>query len=183
MDDLEDEASGAARDEIPGIVGPLLERIHPQLEGAGEVLERVNTWAGRAETAGDLVEAYRAIRAFDSAMSASSSGSGRDIRAAGDALVGLTEAAITALDLLPDELAGIKEPVATMLRIAGRLGQVGTNIFADYFDRLNRISWEGRVGRGVHGAPLDVGLLDSLARRLGPRHRRVGGGPGGRVPG
>ena len=56
-----------------------------------------------------------------------------------------------------------------MLRIAGRLGQVGTNIFADYFDRLNRISWEGRVGRGVHGAPLDVGLLDSLARRLGPR--------------
>ena len=50
VDDLEGEASGAARDKIPGIVGPLLERIHPQLEGAGEVLERVNTWAGRAKT-------------------------------------------------------------------------------------------------------------------------------------
>ena len=110
------------------------------------------------------------IRRFDRAFTNAGSGSGRDIREAGDQLAELADSVGSLLDYLPDELAVLKLPVQTMLRAAGSLGRVGTHVFAAYFDRINSVFWGvSQRGRSVFSGMEDPRLLASLQFHLGDR--------------
>jgi hypothetical protein len=170
LTDVEDEVTDAAREEIPGIVGPLAARLHPQLAHMEGVLGHVNTLVETGEHVHDAMELIAAVRTFDAAFRSSGSGAPTAIRESGAALAGLCDSAGALLDLLPDELGFLKIPVMTMLRVAGRMGRVGANVFADYFDRLNGIAYEGRASARGIGAPLyDTQQLHRFAMELGPR--------------
>lgn len=171
LEDIEDEVTGAAREELPGLVGPLAARLHPQLGRVEGVLTHVNTLVETGEHVHHAIELVEAVRAFDSAFSGAGSGAPHAIREAGGRLASLCDAAGALLDLLPDELAFLKLPVMTMLRVAGRMGRVGANVFADYFDRINAVAYldSRTTHRGTGSGSYDPSLLHRFAMALGPK--------------